>query len=128
LIGIDTNVLLRWLLDDDPGQSELAAAAFDGDEQVFLGDIVLAEASWVMARSYRLSRHAIASALRHAIALPSVAVSDRAAVDAALTAYETGGPGLSDHLIGNLNSAAGCRTTLTFDKRAGDGNLFTSLA
>jgi predicted nucleic-acid-binding protein len=128
VIGIDTNVLLRWLLDDDPAQSDRAADVFKGGETIFLGDIVLAEVAWVLARSYRLRRGDIAHAIRHAVSLPGVAVYDRAAILAALSAYETGGPGLSDHLIGYLNRAAGCRTTLTFDKQAGEGNLFTPVS
>ena len=128
MIGIDTNVLLRWLLNDDPAQADMAAKVFDNGETVFLGDIVLAEAAWVLSRSYKRSRRAIASAFRQALDLSCVRVSDRDAVISALTAYETGGPGLSDHLIGHLNHAAGCRTTLTFDQQAGDGKLFTTVS
>jgi predicted nucleic-acid-binding protein len=87
----------------------------------------MAEASWVMARAYRLSRTSIVGGLRQTTASAAIAVSNRQAVDAALDAYESGGPGLSDHLIGHLNRVAGCATTLTFDKAGGEGNVLTPM-
>ncbi len=127
MIGVDSNLLLRWLLDDDPAQTAAAAAALQAGETVHLCDIVLAEVAWVLNRTYRLPRPAVARALRRVLGSAAVAVSHPAAVDAALTAYETGGPGLADHLIAHLNRAAGCRTTLTFDKEAGGASAFTLL-
>lgn len=127
MIGVDSNVVLRWLLNDDPEQTKAAARVFHGGEAIYFSQIVLAETAWVLARSYRLSRAAIAQGLRQVITTSDAVVSDRDVILAALTAYETGGPGLSDHLIGHLNHAAGCRTTLTFDKKATDGNLFTQV-
>lgn len=127
MIGVDSNLILRLLLGDDPAQRDRMAAAFAAGETVYLSDIVLAEAAWVLGRNLRLPRARIAQAFRGLLERPALAVSNRAAVEAALTAYETGGPGLADHLIAHLNAAAGCRTTLTFDKDAGNESLFTLL-
>lgn len=129
MIGLDTNIVVRWLVGDDRTQIEQARAAIDDvPDDLFLNVVVLVEAAWVMAGRYRADRRTIAAGLRSLLAHPRSVVLERAAIEDALTAYETGGPGLSDHLIGALNKAAGCRTTLTFDRRAGRGPHFTAIA
>ena len=59
---------------------------------------------------------------------PKVELSDRASVEEALIAFESGGAGFVDHFIGALNSQSGCKTTLTFDKTAPKSSHFTSIA
>ena len=129
MIGIDTNVVLGWLIGDDTGQLERTQLLMDdAPDDLFVNVVVLAEATWVMRRIYRADRQSIAAGLRSLLEHPRVVIDRHAEVVDALTAYESGGPGLSDHLIGTLNAAAGCRTTLTFDRRAGRGPHFTAIA
>ena len=130
MIGLDTNVVLRWLTADDsnPAQNQAALRAVDAaDDMIFLNDIVIAECCWVLATRFRLSRPDQAAGFRRLLAHPMVRVSNLSAFIDALTAYEMGGPGLSDRLIGALNHAAGCKTTLTFDKAASKGPHFSEL-
>jgi predicted nucleic-acid-binding protein len=128
LIGIDANVVVRLLADDDPVQGEAAERALDGAEGLVRVDpVVLAEVGWVLRTRYRHSRAQIVAGLRAVVTHPLVLIEAREAVEAALDAYERGGAGFPDHLIGALNAAAGCRTTLTFDKNAAKGPHFTLL-
>jgi predicted nucleic-acid-binding protein len=130
VIGLDTNALIRWMR-IDPGadaQSEAVDRAVAGAGGVaFIGDVVLAEFVWVATRRYGIVREEMARFLRAMVDSPDIALASPAAVLEATTAYEMGGAGFADHLIGALNAAAGCTTTLTFDKRAGKGPHFTQL-
>jgi predicted nucleic-acid-binding protein len=130
MIGLDSNVVLRWLTGDDTDQDQhraALAAVNDADADIFINAIVLAETSWVLSARYRHPRATVAAGIRQVLAHPKITVSEPAAVHAALDAYELGGAGLSDHLIGALNRAAGCQTTLTFDRIAGKGPGFVVL-
>lgn len=131
LIGLDANVLIRWLIEDDssPDQTEKIRDRIRiASGEVYINLVVLAETTWVLGHIYRQSRATIASAYRGLLAHPKVKVADRALVETALTAYELGNSGFVDHLIGTLNTAAGCKTTLTFDKSAAKGPHFTQLS
>lgn len=128
LIGIDANVVVRWLVDDDPDQADLVERMLGlSDEPVWLNPVVLAEVAWVLRSRYKQGRGAIAGSLRLVLRHPRARTADDGAAFAALDAYEAGGAGLSDHLIGALNAATGCSTTLTFDKDAAKGPHFTLL-
>ena len=129
MIGLDTNVVIRWVTGDDEAQSKLAEVAIQSSQDsILINAVVLAEVSWVLTSVYGYPRQRIAGVLLGLVRHPAIVVDHAEAVEDALTAYETGGPGLSDHLIGALNKAAGCRTTLTFDRRAGRGPHFTAIA
>jgi predicted nucleic-acid-binding protein len=127
-IGIDTNVAIRWLFQDDSAaeQSQKAEdAVAEPDTTLVINTVVLAEIIWLAGQTYKLGRASQANLIRKLLAHPSIDLLERAAVIDALTSFERGGAGFTDHLIGTLNARAGCRTTLTFDKTAARGPLFT---
>lgn len=130
MIAIDTNVLVRWVRHDPvaPEQSALAQAALAEASGVHLNVVVLVEALWVLGARYRVDRAGLVRFVRALLAHSHVSIERRDVVAAALDAYERGGPGFSDHVIGRLNAGAGARTTLTFDKRAARADDFTLLA
>jgi predicted nucleic-acid-binding protein len=130
MIGIDTNILFRWVFDDlDSEQARQANMAFDNDgAPIFLCVVVIVEFIWLMDRRLRLSRDHQALVLHRLLTNTRLRIAERDAVRRALSAFELGGAGLADHLIGALNATAGCSTTLTFDKTAGKGPNFTVLA
>ena len=131
MIGLDTNVLLRWLLADDsnPEQSQIAEATIaDAGDDIWIGPVVLAELSWVMRRNFGLGRAELVKVLDRLLAAPRFVIADRPSVERAVANFAKGGPGFSDHLIGALNAAVGCQTTLTFDKSAAKSPHFTQLA
>ena len=123
MIGIDTNVLLRLLLDDDAAQgarldawlNTLPAAA----GQVHLADVVLAEASWTLASVYRQPKAELLKALRGLLTEPIFAFEHRAAVQAAVDAFESAQCGFADCLIVAKNQALSCTGTVSFDQRMG---------
>jgi predicted nucleic-acid-binding protein len=119
LIGIDTNVLVRYLTQDDPAQARkvdtfLTATLEDGD-RLHVDDIVLCEVVWVLRAAYRLGKPAIAGALEKIMNTAMFSFEDRELLQAALTDYLAGPGDFSDYLIGRRNSRAGCEHTVTFD-------------
>lgn len=121
MIGIDTNVLLRLLLDDDPAQSARIEAwlgtlpAVAG--QIHLTDVVLAEACWTLASLYQQPKSELLRALRGLLNEPMFGFDNRAAVESAVAAYEGANCGFPDCLIVARHHAAGCSATVTFDRR-----------
>ena len=129
-IGLDSNVALRWLVQDPSNldQSLRAMSAIDAfDGPIHINLVVLAELVWLVSRTLKAGRAEQALLIRGLLEHPFVELADKAAVATALTLFEQGGAGFTDHLIAALNGGAGCATTLTFDKVAARGNDFTLL-
>jgi predicted nucleic-acid-binding protein len=122
LIAIDTNILLRLLLEDDAEQARqsraLVASMAAAHEPIFVNRAVLCETLWTLGRGYRYGRAQIARAIELLIAAPALRLEDADAVEEALTIFRVSGTGFVDTLIGVLNRRAGCATTYTFDRRA----------
>ena len=120
MIGLDTNVLLRWIVNDPsaPEQSRRVAAALEAPGTLYVNLVVLAETAWVLTHRAKFDRDLLADAVSGLLAAPGVKVEAPAAVDDALAGFRAGGGGFVDHLIGALNRRAGCTTTLTFDRAA----------
>jgi predicted nucleic-acid-binding protein len=130
-VGLDTNVILRWLSHDPGarGQSERAAHAVEGIEgTIHINIVVLAELLWLASKILKAGREEQAQLLHRLLESPGVELAERSAIEAALSAYESGGGGFVDHLIGALNAEVGCSTTLTFDKTAAKSAFFTEPA
>lgn len=118
--GIDTNVLLRTVDLTDPHQTAAVERLLDeavGDP-LFVNHIVLCEFAWTLERLFKRSRSEIALRLRHVLEAPDFAIQQRALVEQALEAFESGSAQFADCLIGAANLASGCSTTLTFDRDA----------
>ena len=131
MIGLDTNILLRAVLKDDSVQSPVARnflARLSADEPGLINDVTLAELVWTLERTADYSRKEISSALRAMLSSPSYRFLDRIVVSKALTRFETEKKiGFADALIGEINRAAGCSTTFTFDGGAAKTDLFSLL-
>ena len=122
MIGIDANVVVRLIVDDDPKQ---AAAARDyirdrctPDDPGYISNIVLAEVAWILARGYGYSRNDIADAIERVMETAQLQVESSTDVAAALADYRRGPAGFTDCLIGHLNRTADCTHTVTFDRKA----------
>jgi predicted nucleic-acid-binding protein len=106
---------------DDEVQGERSARAIRRAaalrEPIVVNSIVLVEMTWVLASSYRYSRSAIADALGAVLDADGFEIPDRDAVRAAVESFRTTKADFADCLIGGLNARAGCRETLTFDRR-----------
>ncbi|MDQ2927950.1 MAG: type II toxin-antitoxin system VapC family toxin [Caldimonas sp.] len=120
MIGIDTDVLLRLLLNDDAGQMASIEKLFDAYAQrpgsVLISDVVLAETVWTLGAVYRQPKAALLNALRAMLAEPAYAFESRAAVEHAVESCAGGRAGFSDALIVAKNAAAGCEFTASFNR------------
>lgn len=130
--GLDTNILVRYLTQDDPDQFASASdlieqAEHDGD-RLYLNAVVLCELVWVLrGRRYRHSRSEIAEMLDKLTEIPVFELQSRAQVLAALAEYRSGEADFADCLIGQQNLAAGCADTVTFDSVLADSPSFAVL-
>jgi predicted nucleic-acid-binding protein len=129
--GLDTNVLVRYLTQDDPRQSKRANAVIEsalaGDERLHVDTIVLCELVWVLRAAYQLDRATVAAALLQLIDTAQLSLDDRDLVREAARRYRAGPGDFADYAIGLRDRAAGCETTLTFDRAHKRTELFSLL-
>lgn len=123
MIGLDTNVLVRFLVQDDPDQAAKATqlmAGLNDAEPGFVCREVLVELVWVLERAYGLARRDIASALDGLLEARElmIEVSDRVAI--ATDRYRKGGAGFADQMVALAGQGVGCRETVSFDRKAAD--------
>ena len=123
--AIDTNVLVRFLVNDDPRQSKVAKEIFRGAElareSLYVSSLVLLETIWVLESAYGVGRDALVDTLGELLLLPTIEFEDRALIQAVLAGARALGSqraDLSDLLIGHRGRLACCTATLTFDKQA----------
>jgi predicted nucleic-acid-binding protein len=132
VVGIDTNVLVRYFADDDPAQSRLARELLERrltrESPGFVCATTLAEFAWVLRRLYGGERGEIADALAGVMTAANLVIEHKPQAWAALAAFRAGPAGFSDCLIAQINRAAGCDTTWTFDRLAVKQPGFTLLA
>ena len=122
MIGLDTNVLVRYLAQDDSAQSptatELIEQRLTEDEPVFISVVAMAEVAWVLERAYGLADQKIAAAIEGVLQVEVLVVENEQEVFTAMIALKAGRGSFADALIGALGAKAGCSRTLTFDQRA----------
>lgn len=122
MIGIDTNILVRYLTQDDPAESLRATRIMEErltvDAPGFVSLVTLAETVWVLQRSYGLTPIAVTSVIERLLQSENLVIQNEREVSLAMAAVQSGAPSFSDALIGALGAWAGCSTTLTFDRRA----------
>ncbi len=120
MIGLDTNVVMRFLTQDDPTQSAAATRVFarlTREQPGFVSAVVLAEISWVLARAYKVSREDIAKAIDGLLRSAELIIENVAAAHRALAAYRAAPGGeFSDALIAETAALAGVREVVTFDR------------
>ena len=122
MLGVDTNVLVRLLIEDDAAQTQrarnLVDATIANEEVVLISLPVLLETEWVLRSRYEIAPEAILGLFRAALEARELAFEDEAAVEEALFNWQDGRGGFSDCLIVAHNRQLGCRSTATFDARA----------
>lgn len=115
-IVVDTNVLLRDALHDDPRQARMAAKALESAELVTIPVAVLCEFVWVLRQGYKKSAEEIADAIRRLMRSASV-TANRPAVEAGLELLEQGGD-FADGVIAYEGYWLGAEEFVSFDKQA----------
>jgi predicted nucleic-acid-binding protein len=121
VIGLDTNILVRFLVQDDPDQAAAATALLSGltqDHPGFVSREVLVELVWVLERAYGLPRADIARALDGLLEARELVIEAADAAAIATDRYRRGGAGFADQMVALAGLAAGCDATLTFDRKA----------
>jgi predicted nucleic-acid-binding protein len=121
VIGLDTNVLIRYIIRDDEDQTGLADSMIDGftvEEPGYVSHIVLVEMWWVLTSAYGQDRRMVAALIDRLLAVATVVVENPDLVHAALRAVTANGADFADAMIGATGASAGCTQTSTFDKRA----------
>lgn len=119
VIGLDTNVLVRYVTGDDLLQWQLAAEVIEAEGQLcFLSNIVLCEFVWVLrGKPYQFTRQQISDTLETMFLSSTFEFEDRSAIYQALQRMKGGKADFSDYLIGTIAHQAGCSTTYSFDRK-----------
>jgi len=112
----DTNVLLRFVLDDDPEQYKLALDTLEKSEAVAVSNHALCEMAWVLRSRYGVSRSVIGATIRGLLETSNV-VLDSAAVTAGLKTLDAGAD-FADGVIAYEGAWLGGETFVSFDKKA----------
>ena len=122
MIGLDTDILVRYFTQDDPVQSYKATVLIEQrlTEQSpgFVSIVALAETVWVLERFYRLKKQEIAIVIERILGADALLVEHEAEVATALTAVWEGRGSFADALLAALSVKAGCSRVLTFDRKA----------
>jgi len=118
VVGLDTNVLVRYLIRDDESQWQQASEVIESGQLCFVANIVLCELVWVLrGNPYKYGRKEIISALEMMLQSPAFEFENRSAVYQALQRAKQGRADFSDYLIGAIAQQAGCQETVTFDRK-----------
>lgn len=125
--GLDTNVLVRFIVGDDEAQAKRAGRYIErhcsAESPCCLNRVVLCELAWVLDRAYGYSREEIAMAFENILRTAEFQVENSAAAWAAWRVYRDGGD-LADALIARTNRDNGCEVTGTFDADASKSDGF----
>jgi predicted nucleic-acid-binding protein len=123
MIGLDTNVLVRYIVQDDPKQSQranrLIEKAIANKEMIGISQITLCELIWVLETCYHTGKEKIIDVLKQLLGTQQICIEGESAVKIALQVFERcKSIDFSDCLIAHQNAANSCSFTYTFDKRA----------
>lgn len=122
MLGIDTNVLVRFLVQDDEAQFEkahkLIKREVSAGRRVFVNQLVLMETEWVLRSRYSVSKNQIIEAISGLLDATDVQFEDEPAIEEAIFIWKEFTADFADCLIGAKNRRLGCRATATFDLKA----------
>jgi predicted nucleic-acid-binding protein len=129
--GLDTNVLVRYLTQDDPRQSRqantLVADVVATGERLFVSPVVLCELVWVLRGPYGMDKAEVVAALERILATAQLEIDQKDLVREALDDYRTGAGDFAVYVIGRRGKEAGCQRTATFDRQLKTDSLFRVL-
>lgn len=121
MIGLDTNVLVRYLAQDDPRQSAQAMRLIESCSTLrpgFIGMVALVEMVWVLESCYDADHATIADTLDRLLRTRTLVLENAAAVAAALRLFSAGHKDFADCLIASTAKAASCEQIYSFDQTA----------
>jgi len=121
MIGLDTNVLARYIVEDDERQARIATRLIDScptDDPAFVSHLVLVELTWVLSSCYNADKNAVTAVIEQLLQTKQLMVERGETVWHALDDYKKSSADFSDCLLSRIHQEAGCSTTVTFDKDA----------
>lgn len=122
MIGLDTNILVRYLTQDDSVQSakatEIIEQRLTASNRGFVSIVTMAEIVWVLDRAYGFTNKEITAAVERMLQVEVLLIENEQEVFAAMIALKRGHGAFADALIAELGTKAGCTHTLTFDRKA----------
>jgi predicted nucleic-acid-binding protein len=128
MIGIDTNVLIRYIVRDDLKQTQIATKFLEKRltqrESGFVSQIVLCEIVWVLKKAYGFEKDVIIQVIQQILDTAELTVEHAESARRAVSDYEKGDADFSDYWIGLSNQFHGCDYTVTFDLRAASHPAF----
>ncbi|NQV72612.1 type II toxin-antitoxin system VapC family toxin [bacterium] len=132
MIGVDTNILVRFVTKDDVKQTKLAEHLLQtictSDNPGYVNSAVLVEVLWVLKRFYGASKENLIRLVEQLLIINQLELANRDAVEQALQLYRDSKADFADCLILSLNLKAGCEVSFTFDKAASKLPAFERLS
>jgi predicted nucleic-acid-binding protein len=132
MIGIDTSIMIRYIVQDDSVQSDLATQFLESrlrqSSPGYLSLIVICEIVWVLKRAYKYEKSIICGVIRQILHSSDLVVENSELVWKAFKTFESGNADFSDYLIGFCNQHHGCDYTVTFDQKADSQANFRLIA
>ena len=121
MIGLDTHVLVRYIMQDDPRQSPKATAiveSLEGVSSAYITLVSMVELVWVLTASFELTRAQVSQALDGILRTKEFKIENADQVVRALRVFKSGKSDFADCLIERSANSAGCVKTVTFDVKA----------
>ena len=121
MIGLDTHVLVRYIMQDDPQQARKANGLIESlspQEPGFVPIVAVIELVWVLTKPYELNREQVAQAIDTLLRTKEIILDRAEQIAQALRLYKTSTADIADCLIERLAANAGCARTMTFDTKA----------
>ena len=121
MIGLDTHVLVRYIMQDDPQQARKANRLIESlspQEPGFVPIAAVIELVWVLTKPYELSREQVAQAIDMLLRTKEIVLDRAEQIAQALRLYKASTADFADCLIERLAANAGCARTMTFDTKA----------
>lgn len=126
--GIDTNILVRFLVADDEFQAEKVYDIFKEAEsnknELFVPILVILELIWVLESAYEISREEIVDSISELLLMPILKFENQSVVQQFIHTAQGNRYDLSDLLIARSAAEQGCEAVITFDKKASKHTLF----
>ena len=132
MIGIDTNVLVRYLTQDDPDQGKIVTEFIENsctkDNLGFINHITLCEMCWVLKRLYKTPKDQLAEIIEQLLRTAQLFVQEPQVVWTALEEFNTNNADFPDCLMAQINLFNYCSSTVTFDVKASNVAGFNLLS
>ena len=126
MIGLDTNIVVRYIAQDEPLQSALATKLVENltaEAPGFVSTVTLVETVWVLARAYKTTKPAILRIIEGLLRARELVIQDAETHYLALNQFAATTVDYADAVIAQAGRRAGCEFTATFDRRAASGGM-----